>query len=273
MLCDAQIHLWGANRPDRPWPAVHGEPHRALPYSAAEVLAEMDLAGVDRAVIVPPSWEGDRNDLALAAVADHPDRFAVMGRIDLNDPSVHDLSRWRETPGMLGLRLTFHRPEMRPWLTDGSADWLWREAEGRGLPVMLLAPGQSSAIGQIARRHPELRLIVDHLNLPAVVGARDIGPTIESLLALVDRENVIVKISALPCYTDEPAPFSGLQRHIRRVVDAFGADRCVWGSDLSRLPCAYREWVALFEPGAGLLDAAEAAAVGGATLCRVLDWV
>jgi L-fuconolactonase len=46
----------------------------------------MDAAGVDRLVIVSPSWEGDRNDLALEAAAPHPDRFAVMGRLSIEKP-------------------------------------------------------------------------------------------------------------------------------------------------------------------------------------------
>src|SRR3546814_12126487 len=56
-------------------------PQRRVPLSAAEALHEMTLAGVDRAIVVPPSWEGDRNDVALRAATDHPGRFAVMGRI------------------------------------------------------------------------------------------------------------------------------------------------------------------------------------------------
>ena len=272
MLCDAQVHIWGADTASRPWPKVRGTPHRAEPFGAREVIEEMDRAGVERAVIVPPSWEGDRNDLAVAAVTDYPGRFCIMGRVNLADSGPRDLSHWRDTPGMRGVRMTFHRPEMRAWLTDGSAEWLWRETERVGLPVMLLAPGQSHELLPIARRYPDLTLIIDHCNLSTEDGADDVGPVIDSLMPLVDCENVIIKISALPCYTDETFPFAALQRHIRRVVDAFGRDRCVWGSDISRLTCDYRDWATLFRAEFGLLDAAEAAAVGGATLCRALRW-
>ncbi len=272
VLCDAQVHIWGADSPSRPWPKVHGEPHRAVPYSAKEIIAEMDRADVERAVIIPPSWEGDRNDLAVAAVADYPGRFGIMGRVDLQSGEVRDLAHWRDTPGMLGVRLTFHRPEMRAWLTDERTEWLWRGAEQLGLPVMLLAPGQSDALVPIARRHRDLTLIIDHLNLSTEAVASDIGPVIESLMPLVEFENVIMKISALPCYTDEPFPFPELQGHIRRIVDAFGHERCVWGSDISRLTCDYREWVTLFRAEFGLLNHEEARAVGGATLGRVLNW-
>ena len=68
LIADSQVHMWGADTPDRPWP--RGPRHQAQkPYPVTKdmLLTEMDAAGVDRVVIVPPSWEGDRNDLALAA--------------------------------------------------------------------------------------------------------------------------------------------------------------------------------------------------------------
>jgi predicted TIM-barrel fold metal-dependent hydrolase len=64
-IVDAQVHIWAANTPERPWPA-RAEPHRA-PLGKEELLAEMDKAGVDGVVIVPPSWEAERCRLAATA--------------------------------------------------------------------------------------------------------------------------------------------------------------------------------------------------------------
>jgi hypothetical protein len=72
-IVDAQVHIWGANTPERPWPA-RLEAHRDVPIGKDELLREMDAAGADRVIIVPPSWEGDRNDLALQAAQAHPMR-------------------------------------------------------------------------------------------------------------------------------------------------------------------------------------------------------
>ena len=80
LIVDAQVHTWAAHTPERPWPSDI-EPHRPVPFSTDDLLKDMNEAGVDRAVLVPPSWEGARNELALAAAQAHPDRFAVMGRI------------------------------------------------------------------------------------------------------------------------------------------------------------------------------------------------
>jgi predicted TIM-barrel fold metal-dependent hydrolase len=77
LIADSQVHIWGADTPERPWPA--GRAHQAQkPYPVTKdmLLKEMDAAGVSRVVIVPPSWEGERNDLGLEAA----DLEWVMGR-------------------------------------------------------------------------------------------------------------------------------------------------------------------------------------------------
>src|SRR5216683_7309104 len=81
-IVDAQVHLWKANTPDRPWPP-NTVPQLPQPFGYDQLLPMMDEAGVERVVIVPPSWEGDRIDYALEAHAKHPTRFGIMGRIPL----------------------------------------------------------------------------------------------------------------------------------------------------------------------------------------------
>jgi L-fuconolactonase len=154
LIVDAQVHLWGADTPGRPWPP--GEAHRAhKPYPVTKDMAldGMKEAGVDRVVIVPPSWEGDRNDLALEAARLHPDRFAVMGRLAIEKPESRGLvDGWKRQPGMLGMRFTFSTERQRPWLTDGTADWLWAAAERAGIPVMMSVAGSFAAVDRIASR-------------------------------------------------------------------------------------------------------------------------
>ncbi len=167
LIVDAQVHVWGADTPGRPWPP--GEAHRAhKPYPVTKDMAldGMKEAGVDRVVIVPPSWEGDRNDLALEAARLHPDRFAVMGRLAIEKPESRvRVDGWKRQPGMLGMRFTFSTERQRPWLTDGTADWLWAAAERAGIPVMMSVAGSFAAVDRIAERHPGLRLVIDHLGI------------------------------------------------------------------------------------------------------------
>ena len=130
MIVDSQVHIWAADTPERPWPPGQAaRAHQPTPLTAESLLEKMDAAGVARAILVPPSWEGDRNDVVLAAVHRYPDRFAVMGRISLEAPESRDeflpLTR---TDGMRGLRFTFHTEKQQKLLTGGAADWLWPAA-------------------------------------------------------------------------------------------------------------------------------------------------
>src|SRR4051812_8162444 len=96
LIADSQVHIWAANTPERPW-APNVKPHRPEALGKDELLREMDKAGVDRVVIVPPRLDGTRNDLALAAAREHSDRFAVMGKIDAKDAKFREwMPTWRE---------------------------------------------------------------------------------------------------------------------------------------------------------------------------------
>ncbi len=191
MIVDAQVHIWGANTPERPWPA-RAPAQRDVPLGAQELLGWMDAGGIDRAIIVPPSWEGDRNDLAIAAARAHPRRFAVMGRFDPEAPGARErLPGWREQPGMLGLRFSFHTPLLREPFLDGRFDWVWGEAQREGLPVMVLVHhAHMDRIDAIAARHPGLKLVIDHLGL--VSGEKDAHAfrDLDRLLALARHANV-----------------------------------------------------------------------------------
>jgi len=273
LIVDAQVHIWGANTPARPWPA-RLEAHRDTPIGKDELLGEMNAAGVDRVIIVPPSWEGDRNDLALAAAQAHPDRFAVMGRLDPDAPGARDSIRsWRLQPGMLGLRFTFHAPMLLPPLTEGRMDWVWAEAEKHGIPVMVLVThALTHLIDRIAERHPGLKLVLDHLALTRNLKDEEAFRDIDKLLALAKRPNVAVKATGLPCYTNDTYPYRRLQPYIRRVYDAFGPKRMFWGTDLSRLPCTYRQGVTMFTEEIPWLTAQDKEWIMGRGVCEWVGW-
>jgi L-fuconolactonase len=269
-IVDAQVHIWAANRASRPSPTSgRSEPHRHEPFSAANLLAEMDAAGVARVVIVPPSWQGDRNDLALEACRQHPDRFAIMGRLDVDRPNAAALAIWRAQRGMLGLRFTI-RPG-HAWLEDGSAAWLWSGAERHGLPIMLSCPGMLPLVDGIAERHPELRLVIDHLALARAKDAAAFAD-LPNLLALAKRPNVAAKASALPCFSSDPYPYRNLHPYIRQVFDAFGPRRLFWGTDLTRLPCSYRQAITFFTEELPFLSEADKEWVMGRGVCEWLGW-
>ena len=273
-IVDSQVHIWAASTPERPWPARH-QPHRPEPITAESLWLEMQEAGVSRAILVPPSWEGERNDVVLAAAQAYPERYAVMGRLDPLDPrSPERIRTWRDTPGQLGLRFTFHRPSFEHLLTEGHLNWLWPLAEKHGVPIMMTCPFKIIHLaGEIAQQHPGLKLTLDHFAL--LPGTKDevAFDGFEKLLALAAFDNVAVKCSSLPCYTQAPWPFKPLHAYIKQAFEAFGPERMFWGSDLSRLTSSYRECVELFTTQLPWLKGENLEMVMGQGLRRWLGWV
>jgi predicted TIM-barrel fold metal-dependent hydrolase len=267
LIVDAQVHLWTSGRVVSSSNAHH---RQQASFTKDDLLPEMDAAGVDCAVIVPPSW--GTNAHAIDAAAAHPDRFAVMGRIALDRPESRGLiANWRAQPGMLGLRLVFN-PEHRALLTEGTADWIWPAAERSGLPLMVLAPGLLDRLAEIAERHPSLRLVVDHLGAGRNVKGEAAFAHLPQLVALAAFPNVAAKASGLPGYSAEPWPFRDLSEPIRRAFDAFGPDRFFWGTDLSRMPCSYRQCVTHFTEGLSWLSEVDKHRVMGGALCDWIGW-
>ncbi len=273
-IVDSQVHLWGADTAERPWPAGRAqEAQKPYPIGKEALLFQMDLAGVSRAVLVPPSWEGDRNDLALEAARAHPERFAVMGRLPLEAPESRGRATgWRQQPGMLGMRLTFHRKRERELLAQGGADWLWAEAERAGIPLMILVPGSLDVVDGIARRHPGLKLVIDHVGLALRAKAPAVFEDLPAVCALARYPNVAVKASAMPALSTEPYPFPELHPYIRTLVDAFGPRRTLWGTDLTRMPCTYYECIRLFTEHLPWLSGEDLEWVMGRAACEWLGW-
>lgn len=272
-IVDAQVHIWAANTPERPW--QEGENvHSEVPLGADELLRDMDAAGVQRAVLVPPSLDANRNDLVLEAARLHPDRFAAMGRLDIKAPGARGLiANWRKQPGMLGLRYSFNRPQRLLALTEGYLDWLWEEAEKAGVPIMVLVTHAGvHLIDRVAERHPGLKLVMCHFALSDGKLDEEAFHDLEELLMIAKRPNVSVKASALPCYTRDTYPYRRLHPYIRRVYDAFGPRRMFWGTDLSRLPCSCRQAITMFTEEIPWFTTEDKEWIMGRGLCEWLGW-
>ena len=269
-IVDAQIHLWGTGLPSNPshWQVTHYTPEEAIPM--------MDEGGINAAIIHPPGWDPGSTEMALKAVRDYPGRFAIMGSVPLDQPqSRARIARWREQPGMLGLRYTFLHDPARRWLADGSIDWLWTEAEKAGVPIAALATDSLVDLGRIAERHPELRLTIDHL------GGRGGLTTLKDhaamthmpqLLALAKLPNVAVKATGAPGYSSEPYPYPTMQAYLRQIFDAFGPQRMFWGTDITKMPCSWRQCVTMFTEELRWLTEPDKRLVMGDALCAWWGW-
>ncbi|MBS0242420.1 MAG: amidohydrolase, partial [Proteobacteria bacterium] len=239
-IIDAQIHLWSKGDEIVP-------PHRTAPYMLDEALGDMDAAGVHGAIIHPPSWDPESDAIAFDAVRRYPSRFAILGRIPLDQPDRRsEIATWLKQPGMLGLRYTFLKPHMKSWPTDGTMDWLWPAAEKHGVPIAMLAGDFLPLVGEIAAKHPGLRLIVDHFGVKR--GNKDAAAfsTLPELVKLARHPNIAVKITGGPQYITDGYPFRSLTPRYRAIYDAFGPSRMFWGTDITRMPCTWKECVTGF---------------------------
>jgi predicted TIM-barrel fold metal-dependent hydrolase len=274
LIVDSQIHLWKANTPDRPW-VPGAQPQLPEPFTIERLVPMMNEAGVDRVVIVPPTLEGTRLDYAQKAVSRYPGRFAIMGRIALDDPQTASrFPRWKEQPGVVGIRLNI-AGEQAKWLTDGTADWFWPAAERARIPVMFLTAGQTSLFGPIAERHPQLPLIIDHMGVAsAAIRTHGLPNLIGQSAALAKYPNVSVKLSALPLFSSEPYPFRDVAPHIRRLFDAYGPRRSYWGTDItnSLAKATYRQRITHFTEELAFLSEEDKDWVMGRAIMARLGW-
>ena len=268
-IVDAQIHLWGSGLPSN---LAH---RQVTAFTTAEAIRLMDEGGVDAAVIHPPSWDPNATQMAFDAVRDHPARFAILGSIPLGMADSQLVERWRSQPGMLGLRFLFLDDPYRRWLTDGSLDWLWGAAEKAGVPIAMLATDSLADVGRIAGRFPGLRLTIDHL------GGRGGNTTLKdaaamahmpALVALARHPNIAVKATGAPGYSSGPFPFASMHPYLRQIYDAFGPERMFWGTDITKMPCSWRQCITMFTEELPWLSGRDLALVMGEAVCRWWGW-
>jgi predicted TIM-barrel fold metal-dependent hydrolase len=270
LIADSQIHLWQNGRMSATIARFPG-----IPVDDAQ--AEMASAGVDCAVIHPPSALGEAvNVLAVEAVRKHPAKFCILGHFDLQSPERGNIvAHWRERPGMLGFRFTFNQPHQKAWWTDGSLDWFWAASERAGLPVGLLAGGNMPALAKIAERHPRLKLHIDHLGRHGggTGKADDVAfADLKDMLALARHPNVAVKMSGAPSYSSQPYPYKNIHGHLRQIFEAFGPERSFWGTDITRMPCSYRQCVTMFTEELPWLKGRDLERVMGGAIVDWLGW-
>jgi predicted TIM-barrel fold metal-dependent hydrolase len=264
LIVDAQVHIWHTGTPTE----VHRQISR---YDKDDLLKEMDEGGIDAALLHPPSWDARANEISIEAAKAHPDRLAVLGFFDPTKPESRSLiDTWKDQPGMLGLRFSFLQPGANTWLTSGVMDWLWPAAEKAGLPIGFLVPNHVPAIGEIAARHPGLRLLIDHMGRKRHTVDADAFGNLDELLALAKYPNVAIKMTGAPSYSSEPYPYRNIHPYLERIFDAYGPDRTFWGTDITRMPIPWRQCVTMFTEELPWLKGRDLERVMGAALC---DWV
>jgi len=266
-IVDAQIHIWSKGTPS-------GLHRKVSAFTAEEALREMNEAGVHAAVIHPPaSWDPDSNAMAVEAARKYPERFAVMGQFPPTRPELRHLMRgWKNQSGMLGLRWALLHPEEQVWLRDGTLDWLWPAAEQEGLPVSCMGGLFLKEFRQIAEAHPNLKMILDHCGLVRTGQDEAAFAKLDELVALAKLPNVAVKATGAPHYSTQGYPYRNIHDGLQRIFDAFGPKRFFWGTDITRMPCSYRQCVTFFTEELPWLKGEDLEWVMGRAVCEWLGW-
>ena len=273
-VIDVQVHAYERDHAGRPW-----QGHLEGPASATgeEMVAAMDAVGVDGAILVS-SFNLYRYDptYALEVYSAFPERFRVVKPIDVTDAGVADaVADWAGTKGAVGVRVML-RDGIPTDPADPGVNGAFAAAGRHGLPVNFLCWGRLDHGTALVARNPDTAVVIDHLGLmqpfkppaPAQPWA-----DLPNVLALAAYENARIKISGACTLSHEAFPYKDIWDPVMRIIDAFGLDRCMWGTDWTRATnlLTYEQGVEAFRV-TDRLSAGDKAALMGGTLQKVYGW-
>jgi predicted TIM-barrel fold metal-dependent hydrolase len=271
---DAQVHAYERNHPGRPWVGVlQGPPE----VTGDQMVAAMDAVDVDGAILVSPFslYQFDAS-YALEVHAKHPDRFGLVKPVDPNDPAVVEIvADWAATPGTIGVRIMLNR-ELSSDPADPGLNRVLVAAARHSLPVNLLAWGRLEQARELAARNPDTQLVIDHLGLqqPFTPPPPDKPfADLPQVLALAAHPNVAIKITGACTLSHDAFPYADIWPPLERIFDAFGLDRCLWGTDWTRAVAllSYAQGVEAFRVTDRLSESDRARLMGG-SLTRIYNW-
>jgi predicted TIM-barrel fold metal-dependent hydrolase len=274
-IIDAQVHTYERNHPGRPWHGVLAGPDEV---TGDQMLATMDAAGVDGAILVS-AFTMYRYDAsyALEVGKRHPGRFALVKPVDPANPAVADvIAEWKRTPGTVGIRMLLARAGLNADPADPGLNRVLATAARLSVPVNLHIAGRLDQGSALIRRNPDTQIVVDHVGLvqphaPPVPEAP--WAELPQVLALAALPNVAIKISGACTLSREPFPYPDIWDPVCRVIDAFGIDRCLWGTDWTRAVklLTFAQGVDAFRATDRISPRDKAKLMGG-TLTRVYGW-
>ena len=270
---DSQVHAYERNSPERPWQGFLDGPDEV---TGDDMVAAMDAVGVDGALLVSPySMYRFDASYALEVYAKHPVRFGIIRPFDPESETIaDDMAEWTGTPGVVGARIMLTYGEY-----DGDHPGLHAilAAAGQaGVPVNIMAAGHLPIFRELARRNPNTQIVIDHVGLaqprhpPA---PPEPFAELDSVLAMAEFDNVAIKISGACTLAHEPFPYPDIWEPLGRMFEAFGFERCLWGTDWTRASnvLTYEQGVEAFRVTDTLSDSERAMLMGGA-LTKVYGW-
>ncbi|WP_089939903.1 amidohydrolase family protein [Candidatus Entotheonella palauensis] len=270
---DSQVHAYERNRPERPWSGFLQGPDEV---TGDDMVAAMDAVGVDGALLVSPfSMYRYDASYALEVYAKYPGRFGLIKPFDPQSEAVADeVAEWAATPGVVGARIML---SAQPFEADdpGLSRILTAGAKA-GIPVNIMCSGKLPLFRELARRHPDTRMVVDHVGLAQPFeppAPPDPFGDLDNVISLAAYDNVAIKISGACTLSHQPFPYPDIWEPLNQVFEAFGFERCLWGTDWTRAVnlLTYEQGVEAFRVTDELSDA-ECAALMGGSLAAIYNW-
>lgn len=230
MIVDTHVHVWEVPPKYPVGPTAPGwKSYPDEAGTAEELLAEMDANGVDRTVLVQTSWSTWDNGYIADSVARFPDRFVGHGLIDPLDPkNAEQVRYWMGERGLVGFRFhPMYYPDEKVLLRPENGP-MWEEIAAREAVVQFhLRAAFADQVADLARRLPHVKLILDHMGYPNV---EEDPAAFQPIVDLGRFGNVYLKLSDVHGRSQEPYPYADVHPFIRRLLNAFGAERTVWGT-------------------------------------------
>jgi len=236
MVVDAHHHLWDPAQRDYPW---MGDELAAIRkrFDAGDLKPLLDANGIDRTVVVQTVSSLEETHEFLQAAADNEFIAGVVGWVDLTDPSVGktlaDLRRREGGSFLVAIRHQVHDEPDPEWLLQDNVQRGIAEVGEAGLVYdVLVRTRELPAALETVRRHPRVRFVVDHAAKPRIAAGSWDKAWETALAPLADHANVTCKLSGLVTEADWNAWTPGqLEPYVKRVLDWFGPERCMFGSD------------------------------------------
>ena len=270
---DSQVHAYERNRPERPWAGFLRGPDEV---TGDDMVAAMNAVSVDGALLVSP-FSLYRYDpgYILQVYAAHPGRFGLIKPFDPKSETVADeMAEWAGTPGVVGARIML---TAQPYEADDPGLNGILAAAGRaGIPVNVMCSGKLPLLLDLARRHPETQVVVDHVGLvqpPEPPAPPEPFADLANVLTLAACDNVAIKISGACTLSHQPFPYPDIWEPLGQIFHAFGFDRCLWGTDWTRAAplLTYEQGVEAFRVTDQLSNSERATLMGG-SLAKIYRW-
>jgi predicted TIM-barrel fold metal-dependent hydrolase len=229
MIIDAHLHVWSDDYEHYPFADGRTD---AAPGSTELLIETMDAAGVDRAVIVQPIYYLYDNSYVADSLKRYPGKFDALGLLDRHAPDlVEQFEKLVVEDGFSGLRMHLGRPDDPAEWAAPDQDPIWRKAEELGASFLSFGPAEKlPAVEPIIARFPGVKVVLDHIG-GAPTDEEEPAPLLANVLKMAQYPNVYVKFTPQGHKSKEEYPFRDTFPAFRKIYDAFGPQRLMWGTD------------------------------------------